>query len=216
KGVSYILQASGGDAVFGDANAFTIPLFDDEITYNASTRVVQITLPAPLAEDTYRLIVRGSGSSVIHDLAGNPFNDGLDDVRQFVVLDLPALTREPRQTIQAGSQPVDTILADLNGDGFNDLVAADLATGALTVAMNKAGQQWASVKTVDLNVGAIHGIAAGDFNEDGKPDLLLQGPSRIFLALGDGAGGFVRAQALTPTTLGGPAGGLRVGIPAAP
>ena len=59
----------------------TIALVESDIT---------LTLPAPLAEDTYELTIRGNGSSVIHDLAGNPFNDGLNDVHRFVVLDLPA------------------------------------------------------------------------------------------------------------------------------
>ena len=208
SGANYILEASGGDGVFGDANAFAVPIFDEQIQYDPTARTISIDLPAPLAEDTYRLVIRGTGTDVIRDLAGNSFNDGADFVHRFVILDLPAVTREPGKTIPAGIQPVDLTITDLDSDGRGDLVAVDLASGVLTVALNGGRTEWRSVQTVNLGVGPIHGLAAGDFNEDGKPDLLLQGPSRVFLALGNGRGGFSLAQTIEPA---GPHGTCRTG-----
>src|SRR5262249_59012401 len=103
--------------------------------------------------------------AVIRDLVGNPFNDGTDYVHRFVVLDLPAVAREPDKAIPAGSQPVDLVIADLDRDGRGDLVAVDRATGALMVALNGGRTEWREVHTVDLGLGPIHGITAGDFND---------------------------------------------------
>ena len=215
RATNWVLQASGGDAVFGDANAYTIPLFDQQITYDAATRTVRITLPAPLPEDFYRLVIKGSGPDVIRDLAGNPFNDGKDFVHPFVVLDPPAVAHEPEQTFSSSSQPIDLVAVDLDADGRDDLVSVDRATGVLTVALNRDGAEWRSITAVNLGVGSIHGLAAGDFNEDGKADLLLQGPTSLFLALGNGQGGFTLGQTLTAAGLAAPANQERIGLLAA-
>ena len=59
-----------------------------------------------------------------------------------MILDPPAVTREPDATFEAGSQPVDLVAVDLDGiaDGneLNDLVAVDLASGVLTVESTMA------------------------------------------------------------------------------
>ena len=212
RGTNFSLEASGGDGIFGDANSFVVPIFDEQIQYDPASRTLRIDLPAPLAEDTYRLVIRGTGTDVIRDLAGNSFNDGVDFVHRFVVLDLPAVAREPDKSTPAGTQPVDLTITDLDNDGRGDLVAVDLASGELTVALNGGRTEWRSVQTVNLGVGPIHGLAVGDFNEDGKPDLLLQGPSRVFLALGNGRGGFSLAQTIEPLGLAAPPGQGRIGV----
>jgi hypothetical protein len=64
----------------------------------------------------------------------------------------------------------------------------------LTVALNGGRTEWRSVQTVNLGLGPIHGLAAGDFNEDpdGHLDVVqtsvLAGTLSVFV--GDGRGGF--------------------------
>jgi hypothetical protein len=69
-GRNWVLEGAGGDPAFGYASVYSIPIFDEQIAYDATDRRVTITLPAPLVDDYYRLTIRGSGPAVIRDLAG--------------------------------------------------------------------------------------------------------------------------------------------------
>jgi hypothetical protein len=206
------LAASGGDAVFDDANATEVTIEPGRIAFDVAARTVTISFASQLPEDFYRLTVAGAGEAVIRDLAGNPFNNGQAYVHQFVVLDPPALLREPDESIDAPTRPVDLVLVDLDGDTWNDLVGVDWLTGTITVAMNDAGLAWKSVGQVDLSLGRVHGVAAGDFNADGDADLLLLGSDRIYLAAGNGTGQFTLAAELSSPELVVPQDAQRVGV----
>jgi len=91
--------------------------------------------------------------------------------------------------------PTQVLLADLNGDGNQDIVAAGTFGGgaALYFGNGKGGfghQELLYSANVDFGANAI---AVGDLNGDGKPDLIVTqggGGSTLAIYLGKGNGGF--------------------------
>jgi hypothetical protein len=74
-------------------------------------------------------------------------------------------------TLTVGNQPQFVAAADVNGDGYVDLISANYAANTLTVLTNNGSGVFGSNAT--LNVG--HGpwcVAAADINGDGKVDLI--------------------------------------------
>jgi hypothetical protein len=73
----------------------------------------------------------------------------------------------------------DVAVADLNGDGKPDLVVADgSAVGILinTTATGAAAANFSPIQTLGVTGGAF-AIRIADINGDGKPDLVVTGPS---------------------------------------
>ena len=66
--VTFVLEASGGDASFGDGNETPITAFG--ITTTPTSATFDLTSIA-LANDTYRVQLFGSGASIIMDLDAN-------------------------------------------------------------------------------------------------------------------------------------------------
>jgi hypothetical protein len=106
-------------------------------------------------------------------------------------------------TVTVGPSPTQVILADLNHDGYPDLVVTHNRPGAstdqgVTVVLNSAV---ANSTTPFQGQPAVEyaaafpaaAVAAADFNGDGNLDLILAGdsaPGQVRLLLGNGAGGF--------------------------
>jgi hypothetical protein len=83
------------------------------------------------------------------------------------------------------------VTVDLNGDGHPDIAAVSgLRTqkGGLWVLLNSGNGTFQTPTSPALS-GVYKQMAAGDFNRDGKVDLLL-GESNVSLALGNGNGTF--------------------------
>jgi hypothetical protein len=76
-----------------------------------------------------------------------------------------------------GSQPVSIAIADLNGDGKPDLVAADSNATAVSVLLNTTANgattpSFAAKVDFATDTAPTH-VAAADINSDGKPDLVV-------------------------------------------
>ena len=120
-----------------------------------------------------------------------------------------------------GSHEAFPVLADFNGDGILDLVdiATDPSTGGSSYVLFQKGASDGSFSffpspSFDLGVTNATGVVAGDFNSDGKQDLVVSefdtssgsGVSRLVLLLGNGDGTFaaqtttLAAQAANATT----------------
>ncbi|HEX3746851.1 MAG TPA: FG-GAP-like repeat-containing protein [Bryobacteraceae bacterium] len=106
-----------------------------------------------------------------------------------------------------GLHPEAVASADLNGDGIQDLAVMAVGTSGqpatLTIFLGQAGGKFQAARTFPLQTagGVIAGIAIGDLNGDGKPDIVAFGfyNANIDVMLGDGTGSFHEAAAL-PTT----------------
>jgi hypothetical protein len=77
-------------------------------------------------------------------------------------------------TYATGANPVDVVVADLNGDGHPDLATANAGGNSVSVFLNDMQPNAGFTRTDYNNVGALpQRLAVGDFNHDGRPDLIL-------------------------------------------
>ncbi len=81
---SIILQASGGDGIFGNGNNSNDRTIDlsGKLSYNPSTQIVTVNLSGikpPLTNDEFRITIFGAGANVVRDPQGNAL-DGKNTV----------------------------------------------------------------------------------------------------------------------------------------
>jgi hypothetical protein len=101
----------------------------------------------------------------------------------------------PGSPFPAGHDPNDVTVGDFNRDGCLDLAFANHETQHLTVLLGNCRGQFAGAPHSPFTVAVKphpHGIATGDFNGDGNPDLVTDswGEDRLEILFGDGKGGF--------------------------
>ena len=95
----------------------------------------------------------------------------------------------------AGNSPNDICVADLNGDGKPDLAIANHEAKYITVLLGdgQGGFTPAHGSPVPvLSTPHTHGVAVGDFNADGKLDIVTDSwaENRVTVVFGDGHGAF--------------------------
>jgi hypothetical protein len=102
------------------------------------------------------------------------------------------------------SYPQSVVAADVDGDGWADLISANFWGGTLSVLTNNGSGGFAL--SVSLAAGAgSDAVAAADVNGDGRVDLISANglASTLSVLTNDGTGGF--AVAASPTVGSGPA-----------
>jgi len=99
--------------------------------------------------------------------------------------------------IDAAGMPVQSVVADFNGDGFPDVVTANAVFGPSTMAVFLGKADGSFQPPVSYPAGYFaSGIVAGDFNNDGILDLAImsqggdtgsEGDVKLYLGKGDGS-----------------------------
>ncbi len=109
----------------------------------------------------------------------------------------PTFAAKQDFTVVSGTGPVAVLVADLNGDGRPDIATANNAGGVVAVRLNTTPVSatvltFAPVQTFAVGAYPVD-IKAGDFNGDGRPDLLVSNN-------GAGAGAGTTVSVLLNTT----------------
>jgi hypothetical protein len=129
----------------------------------------------------------------------------------LILFAFPALAStpqfNPRQDINTNFQHLTGLaVADFDGDGKPDIAVTDNTAKSIVVYLNKGNGTFSAPISTALQIGAIGAgaIVAGDFNEDGKQDLIVGtvagSQADVFLA-GNGDGTFTQGQTL-PSSFG--------------
>ena len=133
----------------------------------------------------------------------------------FVALSALPTRAETPFTLQPhalGQSPIDQIQVDLNGDGVPDLLSSSRST--LTSLLSGSGGSF-TLHNYSYPESASTPLASGDFNGDGKADVLFYNPSGgtqlFYVAYGDGQGNFSSTKA-APTLPGVVTGQIRTDI----
>jgi hypothetical protein len=106
-------------------------------------------------------------------------------------------TFQPAQNFATGLRPASVTVGDFNGDGKPDLAVANSGSGANSVSVLLGNGDGTFQPAQTLAVGlAPTFVGVGDFNLDGKPDLVTANAhgNNISVLLGNGDGTFQPAQ----------------------
>ena len=161
-------------------------------SYSASFQPLSTNYPANPPYDALAVDVNGDGKVDLVSICGDW---GVDT--------LTVLTNNgygsfiPAETNVAGWKPVSVAAADVNGDGFPDLITANNNQNTLTVMTNDGTGHFVLSSSPDA--GPAPGfVTAADVNRDGKMDLICanQWDNTLTVLTNAGAGGFVLSSTL--------------------
>ncbi|WP_225413721.1 FG-GAP-like repeat-containing protein [Stigmatella hybrida] len=120
----------------------------------------------------------GAGLSVVLNTRADRCEGSLDAALQLTVSTKPSASTTP----------------DLDGDGRPDLVVTSEGASAVDIARGLGNGMFTAFTTVPLGTGAVNpqGVASGDFNADGRVDLVTAnlGSGSVSLLLANGSGGY--------------------------
>ncbi|RYY20507.1 MAG: VCBS repeat-containing protein, partial [Cytophagaceae bacterium] len=98
----------------------------------------------------------------------------------------------------SGSQPFDLAVADVNGDGWPDIISANTFTYEVGVLLNNGNGTFAAVAPYTTGLNSPTKVAVGDVNADGKADIVAAVSGAVGVLLGNGNGTF---QAISTSAL---------------
>jgi hypothetical protein len=95
--------------------------------------------------------------------------------------------------VPVGDAPSSVVTGNFNGDAFTDLAVASVGDDNIAIRLGDGTGGFSGTGTVSTGPSSDpRAIATGDFNNDGKADLVSanQGSSTVSIHLGDGMGSF--------------------------
>ncbi|MBK7934610.1 MAG: VCBS repeat-containing protein [Acidobacteria bacterium] len=108
----------------------------------------------------------------------------------------------PEETV--GTGPASVAVGDFNGDGIQDLAAANYDTTTVSIRLGDGSGGFTSPAVPEVTVGTNpFAVAVGDFNGDGDQDLATANynSANVSIRLGNGSGGFT-SPAVPELTVG--------------
>lgn len=110
----------------------------------------------------------------------------------------------PLNISSAGTHAGSLAIADFNGDGKLDIAASNFYSNTIAVFLNQGGGIFAApILSTILIPNGLGSVVLGDFNEDGKLDLIvstISGPEVALVLLGNGDGTFTQSAAIPNST----------------
>ncbi len=213
--------------------------FSATATAAASTSVSQ-TLTVTGKNPTSTTLVASGGPSgygltaTVVGVAGHPpllsgtvsFQDTTDGnyVLGTATLGAPTFAQsfvQPNAPIMTGNQPAAVGVGDFNGDGKPDLAVMNAADNTIAILLGNGDGTFTSGSLVEgagtqpcssNNQRSTCSIAVGDFNHDGRPDLVITSDfeNEVFVFMGNGDGTFNPASG-SPITVGNFPVAVRIG-----
>jgi hypothetical protein len=107
----------------------------------------------------------------------------------------PAVSSPTGGSFGPGPGAETTAVTDFDGDGRLDVVVTDFATTTPRWLRNIGGGHFATAQLLPAAYGVLS-IGTGDFNGDGRPDVVGRSPYAVVLWTGNGNGTFTLAQQL--------------------
>ena len=115
-------------------------------------------------------------------------------------------------TVPVGTTPTSIASGDFNGDHKTDLITSNIGTGTVTVLLSNGNGSFTRIDSPSgiFSAPNTSTLAVGDFNKDGKTDVIVsdQSSQQLLVLLGKGNGGFQ-----PPTSIPNPSG-LSIGASA--
>jgi hypothetical protein len=186
----------GGAVAVGDFTGSGIP---DLVTANPDLGTVNVFLGN--GDGTFQAAIPSPDDTQPNFVATGDFNgDGRLSVvtasvfSQFsqnvsILLGNGDGTFQAPRTYSLTQMPSSLVVADFNGDGRPDIAVgtsnADLSQGAVSVLLGNGDGSFGAPITYQTSVAPL-GLAVGDFNGDGRPDLVTS-YGQVLLGNGDGS-----------------------------
>jgi uncharacterized repeat protein (TIGR02059 family) len=148
----------------------------------------------------------GGGTSSFDNVATidlRPIIDGWNDTFadtfgiEGYIVEYSGLDFDSATTVAAGSGPYRPAVGDMNGDGQLDLVVPNWNDNTISVHLGDGDGTFPAGNRTDYPVGnGPAGVAVGDLNTDGQPDLVVtnQSGNDISVLLGTGPGTYARTD----------------------
>ncbi|HWY24740.1 MAG TPA: VCBS repeat-containing protein [Nevskia sp.] len=173
------VRLNNGDGSFGPVRRYKVgllPSFIIEGDFNHDGKI-DVAVSNAGSGDISVLLGRGDGTfspAVSYPVSGSSAATGL-----------PSL----------GAGTFSLVTGDFNGDGKEDIATTNSVTNNVSVLLGKGDGTFSPARTFPIagahSLGLIpFALASGDFNHDGRPDLVSGGALSVTILLGNGSGGF--------------------------
>ena len=200
--VSALLFVSSGNT--GVAKTYSLP-FDPDTSNPTSTRATLTDQVYTIGGNSYSMAVGNFNADGFQDIAvanrGVFGRNGQENGDLSILFGYGDGTLAPQIHIVAGNHPHTVVARDFNGDGIDDLAVADDRTGDVRVLLAAGSGTFAPAVLYPGGSGSSPeggSLAAGDFNGDGRTDLIVAiGGGDVHPLLGAGDGSFSTGATFT-------------------